>query len=52
MGCIKSNSEREIYTNTTVPPEMRKTSNKQPKLTPKATRKRTKSLKVSKGGKS
>ena len=40
MGCSKSSSKREIYSNTNLPPEPRKISNKQPNSTPKATRER------------
>ena len=40
MGYSKSSSEREIYSNTNLPPEPRKISNKQPNSTPKATRER------------
>ena len=43
MGCSKSSSKREVYSNTSLPQETRKISNKQPNLTPKAMReKRTK----------
>ena len=35
MGCSKSISKREIYSNTILPQETRKTSNKQPNFTPK-----------------
>ena len=42
MGCSKSISKREVYSDTSLPQETRKISNKQPKLTPKATRERTK----------
>ena len=38
MGCSKSSSKREIYSNTILPQEIRKISNKQPKFTPKAIR--------------
>ena len=38
MGHSKSISKREVYSNTSLPQEIRKISNKQPKLTPKATR--------------
>ena len=41
MGCSKSNSKREVYDDTSLPQETRKISNKQPNLTPKATRERT-----------
>ena len=39
MGCSKSNS-REVYSNTIVPQETRKTSNRQPNFTPKTTGKK------------
>ena len=38
MGCSKSSSRREVYSNTFLPRETRKISNKQPNLTPKAIR--------------
>ena len=48
MGCSKSSSRREVYTNTILPQETRKISNKQPNHTPKAIReRRTKNPKVS-----
>ena len=51
MGCSKSISKREVYSNTTLPQETRKTSNRQPKFTPKTTGKRrtktTKNPKIS-----
>ena len=31
MGCTKSSSKREVYSNTILPEETRKTSNRQPK---------------------
>ena len=37
MGCKKSSSKREVYSNTILPQKMRKTSNRQPNFTPKAT---------------
>ena len=40
MGCSKSSSEREVYSNTSLPQETRKTLNKQPNITPKTTGKR------------
>ena len=49
MGCSKSSSKREIYGNISLPQEMRKTSNKQPKFIPKTTRKRTKNPKLPEG---
>ena len=38
--CSKSSSKREVYSNTVLPQETRKTSNRQPNFTPKATGKR------------
>lgn len=38
MGHRKSSSEREVYSNTILPQEIRKISNKQPKLIPKTSR--------------
>ena len=40
MGCSKSSSKREVYHNTILPQETRKTLNKQPNFTPKTTEKR------------
>ena len=40
MGYSKSSSKREIYSNTILPQETRKTLNRQPNFTPKATGKR------------
>ena len=37
MGCSKSSSKRGIYSNTILPQETRKTSNRQPNFTPKTT---------------
>ena len=42
MGCSKSSSKREVYSNTMLPQETRKTLNRQPNFTPKTTGKRTK----------
>ena len=42
MGCSKSSSKREIDSNTILPKETRKTSNRQPNFTPKTTGKRIK----------
>ena len=39
-GCSKSSSKRAVYSNTILPEETRKISNKQPNLTPKAIRER------------
>ena len=48
MGFSKSSYKREVYSNTTLPQEIRNISNKQPNLTPKAIReRRTKNPKVS-----
>ena len=48
MGCSKTSSRREVYSNTILPQETRNISNKQPNLTPKAiTERRTKNPKVS-----
>ena len=40
MGCSKSSSKREVYSHTILPQETRKTLNRQPNFTPKATGKR------------
>ena len=40
MGCSKSSSKKEVYSNTILPQEKRNISNKQPSLTPKAIRER------------
>ena len=40
MGCSKSSSKREVYSNTILPQETRNISNKQPNLTRKAIRER------------
>ena len=42
MGCSKSSSKREVYSITILPQETRKSSNRQPNLTPKTTGKRRK----------
>ena len=42
MGCNKSSSKREVYSNTILPQETRKISNRQPNFTPKTTGKRPK----------
>ena len=48
MGCSKSSSKREVYSNTILPQDTRNISNKQPNLTPKAIReRRTKNPKFS-----
>ena len=40
-GMQQSSSKREVYSDTIIPQETRKTSNRQPNFTPKATGKRT-----------
>ena len=40
MGCSKSSSKREVYSNTIQPQETRKTLNRQPNFIPKTTGKR------------
>ena len=40
MGCSKNSSKREVYSNTILPQETRKTWNRQPDFTPKTTGKR------------
>ena len=48
MVCSKSSSKREVYSNTILPQEARKTSNRQCNFTPKATgKKNQKSPKIS-----
>ena len=48
MGCSKSSSKREVYSNTILPKETRKTSNRQLYFTPKAIgKRRTKKKKIS-----
>ena len=42
MGCSKSTSKREVYSDTILPKEIRKISNKQPNLPFKGIRKRNK----------
>ena len=37
MGCSKSSSKREVYNNTILSQETRKTQNRQPNFTPKTT---------------
>ena len=54
MGCSKSSSKREVYSNTILPQETINISNKQPNLTPKTIReKRTRrNPKLAEGNKS
>ena len=40
MGCSKSSAKREVYSNTILTQEIRKTSNRQPNFIPKTTGKR------------
>ena len=40
MGCSKSSSKREVYSNIILPQETRKTANGQPNFIPKTTGKR------------
>ena len=42
MACRKSSSKKEVYSNTILPQETRKTLNREPNFTPKTTEKRTK----------
>ena len=50
MGCNKSSSKREVYSNTILSQETRKISNKQPNITPKEIRgRRTKKPQSSRG---
>ena len=45
MGCSKSSPKREVYSKAIPPQETRKSSNRQPNFTPKATgKRRTKNL--------
>ena len=37
MGCSKNSPKSEVYSNTILPQETRKTLNRQPNFTPKAT---------------
>ena len=41
MECTKNSTKRGVYNNTILPQEIRKTPNRQPKFTPKTTRKTT-----------
>ena len=54
MGCSKSSSKRDVYSNTILPQETRKISKKQPNLTPKPIRERItkKKQKLAEGKKS
>ena len=46
LGYSKASSKREVYNNKILPQETRKIPNKQPNLTPKATRERTNKTKT------
>ena len=52
MGCSKSSSKRDVYSNTILPQQIRKTSNRQPNFTPKTTGKRRTKKKLVEGKKS
>ena len=52
MGCSKSSSKREAYSNSISPQETRKISNKQSNPTPKATKKNRENPKSVEGKKS
>ena len=53
MGCSRSSSKREVYSNTILPQETRKASNRQPNFTPETTGKeKQKSQKLASGKKS
>ena len=52
MGCSKNSSKREIYSNTILPQETRKTSNRQPNFMPKTTGKKRIKKKLVEGKKS
>ena len=48
MGCSKSSPKKEVYSNTILPQEIGKTSNRQPNFTPKTTgQRRTEKPKIS-----
>ena len=52
MRCSKSSSKREVYSNTILPQETRKTSSRQPNFTPERIGKRTKTPQLAEGKKS
>ena len=52
MGYSESSSKKEVYSNTILPQETRKTSNRQPNFTPKTTGKRRTKKKLVEGKKS
>ena len=47
MGCSKSSSKREVYSDKILPQETRKTSSRQPKFMSKTTEKEQKTPKIS-----
>ena len=49
MGCSKSSSKKEVYSNTILPQEIRKTSNRQPNFTPKQLEKEEQEKKLVEG---
>ena len=51
MGHSKSSSKREVYDNTILPQETRKTWNRQPNFTPKTTEEKRKAPKLVEGKK-
>ena len=52
MGCSKNSSKREVYSNTILPQETRKISNRQPNFTPKTEEQQQKNPKISRRKKS
>ena len=52
MGCSKNSSKRKVYSNTILPQETRKTSNRQPNFTSKTTGERKTITKLVEGRKS
>ena len=46
MGCSKSSPKSEVYNNTVLPQETRKTWNRQPNFTPKTTEEKRKAPKL------
>ena len=52
IGCSESSSKRDIYSNTILPQETRKTSNRKPNFSNKAGKIRIKNLKLVEGKKS
>ena len=52
MECSKSGPKKKVYSNRILPQETRKTSNRQPNITPKTTEKKNKPPKFIEGRKS